>query len=259
MPNDAPVQLLWTGGWDSTYRLLMLLLQLRLPVAPIYIYDAKRASAPVEMRTMDNLREAIAKAYPHTRELLQPTTVVRLEDIEPDEEIERAFDRVLQKVRIGDQYAFLARYCKQQGLDGVELSVENAPRGAHAALENHVELVASPSGPTYRMRRDDPDDDTRKVFGPFSCPIFMTRKEDMSGAVTRNGWQPLMAMTWFCHKPSRKMEPCGFCNPCQYVLQQGMGHRIPRSRRTLSRLYSFTLMPLRARTRQWLRRMRAQT
>jgi len=258
MPNDAPVQLLWTGGWDSTYRLLALLLHLRLPVAPIYIYDAKRASAPVEMKTMDGLREAIVQAYPHARALLQPTTVANLEDIAPDADIDRAFDRVLKRVRIGDQYAFLARYCKQHGLDGVELSVENAPRGAHAALDAAMELVASPAGPTYRMR-DDADEDLRKVFGPFSCPIFMTRKEDMSAAVVRNGWQPLMGMTWFCHKPSRNMTPCGFCNPCQYVLQQGMGHRIPRSRRTLSRLYSFTLMPLRARTRQLLRRMRAQT
>ena len=258
MSNDAPVQLLWTGGWDSTYRLLTLLLQLRLPVAPIYIYDAKRASAPVELQTMENLREAIVQAHPHAKALLKPSTIVRLEDIAPDEEIERAFNRVVSRFRIGDQYAFIARYCNHQGLDGVELSVENAPRGAHLALDKYVEMVSSPGGPTWRLR-DDADDDIRKVFGPFSCPIFETRKQDMSAAVIRNGWQPLMGMTWFCHKPSRNMTPCGFCNPCQYVLQQGMGYRIPRSRRALSRLYSFTLMPLRARTRQLLRRMRAQT
>jgi hypothetical protein len=144
-------------------------------------------------------------------------------------------------------------------LDGVELSVENTPHGAHLALVDSMELVASPAGPTYRMRAGADDEDARKVFGAFSCPLFDTRKQDMSAAVVRNGWQQLMGMTWFCHKPSRNMTPCGFCNPCQYVLEQGMGYRIPRGRRTLSRLYSFTLQPLRARTRQLLRRMRAQT
>ena len=258
MPSQTPVQLLWTGGWDSTYRLLMLLLDRRVPVQPNYLYDRNRPSAPIETQTMDRLREAIVAAHPHTRELLLPTRIQLLEDIPPDIDIEQAFNRVLRANRIGDQYAFISRFCKQHDMDGVELSVESAPRGASAALAGHVEQQHANGGSTWRLRPDDPDADLRLVFGRCAFPIYDTTKPQMAANVQRNGWSDLMGMTWFCHKPSKDLRPCGFCNPCQYALQQGFGYRIPRSRRALSRLYSFTLMPLRARTRQWLHRMRAQ-
>jgi len=61
--HDGPVDLLWTGGWDSSYRLLSLLLDLRLPVQPIYLYDDKRVSAPVEVQTMQRLRERLAEEW----------------------------------------------------------------------------------------------------------------------------------------------------------------------------------------------------
>src|SRR5688572_33020809 len=38
----APVALLWTGGWDSTFRLLMLLLVERRAVQSYYIVDRLR-------------------------------------------------------------------------------------------------------------------------------------------------------------------------------------------------------------------------
>jgi hypothetical protein len=66
-----------------------------------------------------------------------------------------------------------------------------------------------------------------------------------------------MAMTWFCHTPAQDGLPCGFCNPCQYAIQDGFAWRIPEKRRALSELYGKTLQPLRGKTRQLLRRLRA--
>ena len=56
----SPVQLLWTSGWDSTFQLLRLLLEHRVPVQPTYALDATRASAPVELKAMDSIRTALA-------------------------------------------------------------------------------------------------------------------------------------------------------------------------------------------------------
>ena len=46
MDRTTPVQILWTGGWDSTFRLLQLLLELKLEVIPHYVIDDTRESAP---------------------------------------------------------------------------------------------------------------------------------------------------------------------------------------------------------------------
>lgn len=256
MHGAKPVEFFWTGGWDSTFRLLTLLLEHRLPVQPSYVYDERRASAPIEVATMERIREALVKAHPHTREMLLPTRIVQLHDRAPDDDIQRAFDAILRTHRIGDQYAYLARYCRDNGLADVELSIEWGPRGTPNALEPHLVPAASKEElPTFRLRDDAPEA-FRRVFGAFTFPLMGMTKLEEAQIATRNGWNELMAETWFCHRPTKDLRPCGFCNPCQYALEEGFGARIPRSRRALSRLYHATLMPLRGRARQVLRRFR---
>src|SRR5262245_9329039 len=120
--QGTPVQLLWTGGWDSTFRLLCLVLEHRVPVQPSYLLDERRVSAPIELVTMERLRERLATLHPHTRELLLPTRIERVPPVAPDDDIQRAFNRILRTHRIGDQYAFLARFCRAHGLHDAELS-----------------------------------------------------------------------------------------------------------------------------------------
>jgi|SRR4249919_967815 len=257
MAKDVPVQLLWTGGWDSTYRLLELLLDKRLPVEPTYLVDSARASASCEIDAMDRIRAALAEQHPDTRALLLPSHLVRVEELERKDEIQRAFDRIASRHRCGNQYAFLSRYCQQRGLDGVELLIERTEHGAYSFLKDDIIETVTPQGyTTHRLRPDCPEADLRTVFGPFALPALTVRKQETVDVARRKGWIDLLALTWFCHSP-RGGQPCGLCNPCQYALEQGFGWRIPRRRRTLSTIYRYTLMPLRVRTRQWLRRFRA--
>jgi hypothetical protein len=143
-------------------------------------------------------------------------------------------------------------------LRDVELSVEWFPRGMPAVLAAHAEPATSQHGLSTWRLRDDADPDMRAIFGAFSFPLLHTPKHAMAEVVARNGWSELMAMTWFCHRPARGVRPCGFCNPCQYAVEEGFAWRIPRGRRTLSKLYGRTLWPLRGPARQWLRRWQAR-
>jgi len=44
--GDGPVvNLLWTGGWDSTFRLLQLILDTRATIQPVYVIDTARRSS----------------------------------------------------------------------------------------------------------------------------------------------------------------------------------------------------------------------
>jgi len=65
--NDAaPVALLWTGGWDSTFRLLTLLLVERRVVQSYYIVDRPRhrPGVPAEQQAMARIRDLIARRDP---------------------------------------------------------------------------------------------------------------------------------------------------------------------------------------------------
>jgi 7-cyano-7-deazaguanine synthase in queuosine biosynthesis len=252
----TPVELLWTGGWDSTFRLLCLLLEHRVPVQPSYLFDERRVSAPIEVATMDRLRARLTASHPHARALFLPTRIERVPPTTPDDDIQRAFDDILRTYRIGDQYAFLARFCRTHGLRDVELSIEWFNRGTNVALGPHVVRVPSTlGGETFRIGNDAPAP-YRTLFGMFTFPLFETSKPRMAEVARRRGWNVLLEDTWFCHHPTKHLRPCGFCNPCQYALEQGFGARIPPSRRVLSVLYHHTLMPLRGRARQWMRRLR---
>jgi hypothetical protein len=67
-----------------------------------------------------------------------------------------------------------------------------------------------------------------------------------------------MGLTWFCHHPTRENEPCGTCNPCLNVIDEGFGWRISPRRRALAAVYRWTVRPLRKSARRWLLRFRVR-
>ena len=245
MPPIPPVNLLWTGGWDSTYQLLRLVLDHRRPVQPFYLADGNRASTRIEIETMDSIRRRIAETHPETHGLLLPTRYSRVQELAPDPDIEEAFARIRRRSFIGDQYAWLARFCRQCGIEDVELSVEYSMHGAHAALERALEPVEAAGGyPSYRIDPRQGDTDEYRVFRYFSFPLFDITKLQMLETVREREWTELMGMTWFCHRPRSDRQPCGCCNPCLYAIEQGFGWRIPPRRRALSAVYRLTVKPV---------------
>lgn len=239
--NDpTPVHLLWTGGWDSTFQLLRLLLVYAQPVRPIYLVDGTRGSLRVELRTMERIRARLAESYPHTRGLLLPTLFARVPELPPDPEVEQAFRRLQQRVPLGSQYAWLAKFCRQQGLRDVELGAERSHGGAGALIADlGVPGQAAGGYRVYRIGADE-DPDIRTIYGAYAFPLFHTTKQDMAREVDERGWRPIMLDTWFCHRPAGR-EPCGMCNPCLGVIKAGLGWRIPARRRVLGAIHRATV------------------
>jgi hypothetical protein len=72
----APVRLLWTRGWDSTFRLLAALLIERRAVRPFYMVDGlrHRPGVPEERQAMRRIRQLIAHWHPEAAPHLLPTS-----------------------------------------------------------------------------------------------------------------------------------------------------------------------------------------
>jgi hypothetical protein len=240
-PNASPAYLLWTSGWDSTFQLLRLLLVHRRPVVPVYLVDERRPSLPVELRTMARIRERLAALHPHTRELMLPTQSAHVSDIVPDAEVTAAFARLNSRCRIGTQYEWLARFCRQQGLHDVEIGFERERYGAGGLLLDLVVEDPSPGGyPVHRLPSTLHDEDVVTIFGAYVFPLFDITKQEMAQEVDARGWRPIMLETWFCHRPVRD-RPCARCHPCLNVIEAGLGWRIPAPRRVLGALHRSTI------------------
>ena len=254
--QQAPVHILWTGGWDSTFELLRLLLVHRVPAQPVYLIDGKRPSLQVELRTMDRIRTRLLELYPHTAELLLPTMTARVEEVPLDPGVTEAFRRLQARAPIGSQYEWLASFCLQHGLSEVELGAEKTRSGAGALVAPEIVRPTRARG-GYETHRIVPglDPDMDVVFGRYSLPLFEMTKQDMASEVDERGWRPLMLETWFCHQPTGGL-PCGRCNPCHGVVKAGLGWRIPLRRRLLGAVHGSTIGWARRTARRLLLRMR---
>lgn len=227
----APISLLWTGGWDSTFRVLSLVLEQGATVQPWYVLDEERASTGTEIDTMLALRAAVAEQAP--RGAILPTRYREKADIPPDAEATARFRRLTTRVPMGPQYRWLAWLAAAENLDGLELSVHREDR-AHAALEPYVEPYATPVGASYRLVAN-PEEPDAELFRPFRFPLLDWTKPAMQEHAARAGYADLLERTWFCHSPVRG-RPCGLCGPCGFAIDEGVGRRVPLRRRVRRRL-----------------------
>ncbi len=219
--DSLPVDVLWTGGWDSTYRVLSLLHAGRT-VRPHYVESLGRVSIPEE-------RAAIAAVAAGVRtrgwgDRLLPLAVLSAADLEPDAQADARLAELRGRQVCGRQYEYLARYALQRlGGRPLDLSVH---------LDDKAELIVRPH---VTAGRDgyvlaEVSDDAVRLFEPFRFPLLDLTKPDMRARAEAAGFQDLMELTWFCHKPRRifgRSAPCGDCSPCRWTHEEGMGHRLP--------------------------------
>jgi hypothetical protein len=222
---QAITRLLWTAGWDSTFRLLVALLVRRKAVQPYYLIDPDRPSTPDELHAMQRITAAIADRHADAARLLRGPVVAKVTDLHPDPAVTGQFQRLRSRSHLGGQYDWLARFAGQQGLSELELAIHRDDR-AHAFLEPHVVRDDCGGDPCYRLRDDPPDPDLR-LFARFRFPVFDKTKRDMQREAADFGFADLMELTWFCHVPTPDGRPCGRCNPCRYTIEEGLGRRVP--------------------------------
>lgn len=242
IPLMATTPLLWTGGWDSTFRLLTLLLREQREVQPYYILDRLdfRPAVPAEREAMRLIRQALLKRWPDAAVRLADTLECQLADIDADTETQRYYERCLAIGFIGGQYEWLARYCRQHGIDGMELSIHRDDKAR--------ELLAELIGPDrYQLDARFAGDCRYELFKSFRVPLFDLSKRQMQSEARDGGFEAIMKLTWFCHRP-RRGQPCGTCNPCIYTIEEGLGERVPPSGRLR---YHLRILP---RVRHWLAR-----
>jgi len=222
------IRLLWTGGWDSTYRLLLLSRE-DVVVEPHYLLDESRKSSKQELRAMEAITRLI-KEDPRTRFLLLPLVLQKVSEIEVLPKLQAAWARLHANSGLGRQYVWLAAYARL--VSGLEFSCEKAEAGHVMQLVEKRGRLRQWEQGVFAYQQLDPqatEPDLMLLLGGFYFPVsvYERRKREMKEDYLMLGAAEVMHLTWFCHRPYRG-EPCGLCVPCRDALEEGLDFRFTR-------------------------------
>ena len=221
---------LWTGGWDSTFRVLYLLLEQHKTVQPHYIVDPLRKSKERELSAMQQIRTETISKHPETENRFLPLIVTDLDAIEPDEEITRNYHIFARRTRAGSQYDWICRYAKHFSGGPLELCLERSDySNIFLALDRCGDLVVvSDQGDHYFVLKEQLSHPEFGIFHSVRFPIIDKTKLDTAKLSEQYGFADLMDLTWFCHNPNPDGTPCGICHPCQQTREDGLDWRVPK-------------------------------
>ncbi len=217
---DRCVKVLWTGGWDSSFRVLHLALVAQRRIEPHYIIDANRLSSLRELQAISEIKATLAASHPEASERIERLQITSRHEIPENPVISTSFERLMQRAPLGRQYDWLARYAKWRDLTGLELSVHIDDK-AHYFLKGRVEQT--PFG-TYKLRPGVTGDE--QLFARFEFPVLDCSKTQMRELARKHGFIEVLEKSWFCHQPKNGV-PCGTCSPCIYTIKEGMAYRLP--------------------------------
>lgn len=217
--------ILWTGGWDSTFRILDLVINRKENVQPYYILDNERPSTSREIKTMEIVKNMVSKKDPLLSTLIADTIMINIENIPTDRGITNKYISLKTQSHLGNQYEWLARYAKYNNLYDLELCI-HADDKAEKFIKNDVCEVNDINNNYFKMN-DNLSNPSLDIFSYFHFPLLSMSKLDMDKIAKQFGFSDIMEHTWFCYTPTRRGTPCGSCNPCRYTRNEGLGRRVP--------------------------------
>lgn len=225
----ATHHVLWTGGWDSTFRVLQLATADAGVIQPYYLLFKDRASSSREKQAVHEIRALFEESHPEAAGRVRQPETIEVDTLAADRDIEAALQALQNQGELGDQYSWLSRFSHQYGINGLELSIHLddkaaafvTPYARRCTGHDSFELVATAPEPL------------RVVFGRFRFPLLQRTKRAMDLEARALGITPHLDRTWFCHWPTKFGQPCGTCHPCRYTMEEGLSRRIPITRRAL--------------------------
>ena len=230
------INVLWSGGWDSTFRILQLS-DKEVIIQPFYLNDENRVSTKLELKTIELLTAEILKLET-TKCVINQLIIKSVSDIEPNRGVTKSYNKIFKKYKavsgrkFGIQYEWLARFSKK--IDNLELGIEKGEliTGIAAIFGELKKNRDEVTGEYITVNKEKSSQDLINVLGSYHFPILNIYKLEMKQIAEERGFIDIMNKTWFCHKPINEL-PCGKCGPCRGSIGEGLEYRF--SKRALFR------------------------
>ena len=218
---------LWTGGWDSTFRVADLVLTHARTVQPVYVRDPRRRTAQKELDRMAQLVRLMDRRQPGAAARVRPPLVLDLGTMPRDPEVTAATERVAAAMTVYEQYRFLPHVPFALGRDDVEIGWQDDATFLYFPRHAYRQEPAPEPDAVFRLDPARCDPDRYTMFARFSFPVIHMTKPRMAEVAQQRGFLSILEQTWTCRWPTVLGNPCGFCVPCQDTRREGRAHRVP--------------------------------
>ena len=207
----------WTGGMDSTARLIKVLLTTKETVQPHFVIRHEECTGH-EINAQNNVRRAFGRKYPELKSKLLPTAYTNVDLIPRSKEVEAQIRKIEEKVVVYAQYHILADYCHAFDIDQVDIVFERDEDydPSKPYISDYFEVA-------------DPFKSFRIAHGDHT-------KQSAYNMAKEEGWDDLLKMTSFCRRPGKRGRPCGTCGPCNDTVREGLGFRLTFTARMKARI-----------------------
>jgi len=220
LDESADRYLFWTGGYDSTFRLLQLCKK-KINVQPIYIYGdgvdgdnpfGQRNNKIKEVKTMGKIREMINKLYPWTRTTLRTTLYVK--DIPENDMISSGYRKIHYTMGLlkkpSGQLEKIARFSYLHKKE-MEVGMEDLSRDKDFPITNYTIDCKDKCRIKDKLLHDSR---YLYVLKYLRFPICHLSKKNMLHIAKKEGWVEILKSTWTCWFPNDD-KPCGKCQMCK--------------------------------------------
>lgn len=218
---NKPYHFLWTGGWDSTFRVIQLYKR-GITIQPIYVKDHNRRSTKKEIETIELLTQQIQERFKDSKGKILALKTIKRRDIPKDLFLKLMFKIIKRKQRIGKQYLWLAYLSKEY--KGLEQAFHKEDRDQLIKIENLLEIEDETGGRNWIINPKKVDFFRRQIFKNTRFPLVYISKLEMKKEAEDNDYIDIMNNSWFCHLSNEK--PCGKCTPCKQYVIDGMRYRL---------------------------------
>jgi len=227
LSHQKPLFILWTGGYDSTFRVCQALIDEQKYVIPIYISDiidnerdkkTRRHNTQFEYQAMQKIRNVLNHKFPYTKKTFQP--LIDIDHLQIDPIIQKHMKILKSQKRVRRsicQYGGIAQVSKNinkilnQNIF-LEISVEKEPGSMMwKTIHNKVNCF---NNKCYLKQNLSSYDQSLNIFKYLKFPTLHLSKKDMLNIATQNGYHDILELTWSCWYP-KNGKPCNRCIMCR--------------------------------------------
>lgn len=231
------VNILWTGGWDSTFRLCQLSRMDGVEVQPVYFYKegvSDRTNWKKEIQAQNTLLPLLRQKEATKACILNPIRLTE-KDLPQSKNFDQAFEKWKSSPLMPGQLHFLGKlpmlfpkleYCiegptlkrRQQGfkLGKTQVFLEEHGFRFHFRPDGYADMDTSQADPELKL-----------LWGGFTFPILGITEMAMVPIIRSWGYEALFKHTWTCDHNGD--EPCGICHNCETKWASGLKNFFPPS------------------------------
>ena len=213
--------LFWTGGFDSTFRLIELLHNPFAEVQPYYITchtDIARVNMSAEMES----HQKIVALIPNHKELvgtLLPVKYIDISDIPKDSTVSNDYNEQCKNPLYLDhsyQFDWMARLAKHI-VPNIECGVQKDDPIIFIRNKKYSEFSCD-TDDVYHMIREKSKPKVFNVWGNLAYPLYNRTVKQIYHIFLEWGMEDIMKSIHTCYFPLK--EPCGVCGTCGSKITQ---------------------------------------